>query len=74
MKKGRRINEDGRTNKLELQENTCTNCQMDLLWQMQVWMTVTEKKNVAMQTTITSRKETETAKQSPEEKNEVPIF
>lgn len=33
-----------------------------------------KKKNVAMQATITSRKETETAKQSPEEKNEVPIF
>lgn len=33
-----------------------------------------KKKNVAMQTTITSRKETETAKQSPKEKNEVPIF
>lgn len=31
-------------------------------------------KKVAMKTTITSRKETETAKQSPEEKNEVPIF
>lgn len=39
-------------------------------------MTVMEKKrkNAAMQTTVTSRKETETAKQSPEEKNEVPIF
>lgn len=33
-----------------------------------------EKKNVAMQTTVTSRKETVTAKQSPEEKNEVPIL
>lgn len=32
------------------------------------------RKNVAMQTTVTSRKETETAKKSPEEKNEVPIF
>lgn len=33
-----------------------------------------EKKNVAMQTTVTSRKEKVTAKQSPEEKNEVPIL
>lgn len=32
-----------------------------------------EKKNMTMQTTITSRKETATAKQSPEENNEVPI-